>query len=169
MGARRVLPSLTTERVSIRRESAVDVTEAKDDLRSGPPVPGSDRSADEMADVVCEAAAVDPVLISREARRLVVGAPSPSLSLVAKPRAIEFASSIEPLRNGLEMLDLETGLRNEGFLIEKLLGGAAPRTEERGFAGTPGRVTAEFVVGVGTVPVWVEPEKLEAKDSCDSL
>ena len=65
MGARGVLPSLTTDRVSIRRESAVDVTEAKDDLRSGPPVPGSDRPADEMADVVCEAAAVDPVLISR--------------------------------------------------------------------------------------------------------
>lgn len=93
-------------------------------------------------------------LIKREARRLEAGPPSPSLSLVAKPEAIEPASSIDGLRNGLDMLDREIGLRRDGLVIEKLLGGAAPRMDLRGLAGMPVRLASVFafdaeVDGVG--------------------
>lgn len=83
---------------------------------------------------------------------------------------MELASSIEPLRRGLDMLDRDIGLRKAGFFIEKLLGGAAPRIDLRGFAMVPARAVNVFEFdAVADVPALVEPEKSEANDSWDSL
>ncbi len=82
---------------------------------------------------------------------------------------MELASSIEPLRKGLDMLDRDI-LRKEGFFIEKLLGGAAPRIDVRGFAIVPARAANVLAFdAVADVPALVELEKSEANDSSDSL
>lgn len=142
------------ERVSVKRDSAAEVTDANDGFRAGPP--GSldvqeacDTFDEEVREVGSTEEGAGRALISREALRLATGPPSPSLSLVMKPEPIEPVSSTEPLRNGLEMLDLEMGLRRLGLVIEKLLGGAAPRTDLRGLAGIPVRADKLFAFEAG--------------------
>ena len=84
--------------------------------------------------------------------------------------------SADALRNGLDMLEREMGLRSEGRVIEKLLGGAAPRIDLRGLAGIPVRLASVFVLDAGAeglsvvaAPVRVALERSDAIDSCDSL
>ena len=57
------------------------------------------------------------------------------------------ASSTEGLRRGLEMLEREIGLRKDGFVMEKLLGGAAPRIDLRCLAGKPERADTILAFG----------------------
>jgi hypothetical protein len=176
MGARSVLASLTTDALSaVRWESAAEVTEAKDDLRAG----AADEACESLEGDVSEAEAtgveVGRVLMKREDRRLLGNAPSPSLSLVANPEAMEAASSPAALRSGLEMLDREMGLRSEGLVMEKLLGGAAPRIDLRGLGGMPARLTDVLVLDAwgagfdGVNAVCVELDIWEASESWDVL
>lgn len=142
MGARSVLASLTIEALSaVRRESVAEVTEAKDDLRAGAADEACESLEGEESEAEATGGAAARVLMKREDRRLLGKAASPSLSLVANPEAMEAVSSPVALRSGLEMLDREIGLRSEGLVMEKLLGGAAPRIDLRGFGGMPARPT----------------------------
>lgn len=133
----------------MRRDSTVEATEAKDDLRAGALESCADEEVCESLDgEVSEAgpfADGGRALMSREALRLVTGPPSPSLSLVKKPDATELASSTDGLRNGLEMLDRDIGLRNDGLVMEKLLGGAVPRIDLRAFVVATERTDMLFV------------------------
>lgn len=164
------LVSLTIDWVSMRRESAVEATEVKEGFRPGAPFEALGSNEAESCVGVLRA------LISRDARRLLAGPPSPSLSLVKKPEdAMEPASSTDPLRNGREMLDLDIGFLKDGLDIEKLLGGAAPRIDLRGFAAIPKRETVPSVFVLASTgfeiggPVCVVLDRSEASESCDSL
>lgn len=176
MGARRVLASLTAVSV-VRRESAVEVTDAKEGFRPGIEVETCETFEGEVSDAGPTLVGVFLALINREALKLVAGPPSPSLSLVMKPEVNELTSSTEPLRMGREMLDRDIGLRREGLVMEKLLGGAAPRIDLRALAAIPARAESVLVVEAGAVcwlegapaPVCVELDTLEVSEICDSL